>query len=406
MLTAWLASPCQSLEADFQKRVQQREAVYREIVQQQGIDGLLSVARGGVGQNNAAPGRQLYTVMQDGQPFYFMVQAPDSVSQHSPHAVVFYLHGGVNSQRWKRNGAWWRGADQLIEPGTIAVFPAGWAEARWWSEKQGRNLLNILDYVKMLYPVDPNRVFIAGISDGASGAFFLAPRLATKLAGSMAIIGSPSVIAGPANGARDETYPLNMGLVRWLVINAANDPLYPPEQVRPFLEYFTVLGASVQFETVAGSHSVESFDRSLEFQRRFTKLHSRNPYPASVRFQTNSTSAFQRAYWLEVDSVSTDYSGHMLQGLMRSRQPSGLVEATYAENEFRVTAHGINRLSLYISPDQVNLGLPVHVYINERDVYNQLVVADPEVLVRSFAREQDPSQLYVQRLTFDLQQAK
>jgi hypothetical protein len=84
------------------------------------------------------------------------------------YPVRFHLHGGVTVPEDNQpRGSGGIGALAGGEP-HIYVVPSGWVEAPWWSDRQARNLREILRTVKRAYTVDENRVSISGVSGSSA----------------------------------------------------------------------------------------------------------------------------------------------------------------------------------------------------------------------------------------------
>ncbi len=79
-------------------------------------------------------------------------------------------------------------------------------------------------------------------------------------------------------------------------------------------------------------------------------------------------------------------------------KPSGRIELTVGGNEVKVALRGVKRFALDISPDLFDLEKEIVVTVNGREAYRGKVVADPEYLLRSFARDRDRAMLFVARV--------
>src|SRR5207247_9728346 len=77
----------------------------------------------------------------------------------------------------------------------IYVVPYAWDAARWWSDDQGFNLRGIVDAIKRMYNVDENRVVVAGVSDGGTGAYYIGMRDTTPYASFLPLNGFILVLA-------------------------------------------------------------------------------------------------------------------------------------------------------------------------------------------------------------------
>ncbi len=74
-------------------------------------------------------------------------------------------------------------------------FRISWNDAPWWSDDQILNLNAIVDSLKRTYNVDENRVVLSGVSDGATGAYYIAMRDTTPFASFLPLNGFFMVLA-------------------------------------------------------------------------------------------------------------------------------------------------------------------------------------------------------------------
>ena len=63
------------------------------------------------------------------------------------------------------------------------MLPYAWHDAPWWSDDQVLSFRAIVDQLKRKYNIDENRVVVAGVSDGGTGAYYIAMRETTLFAG-------------------------------------------------------------------------------------------------------------------------------------------------------------------------------------------------------------------------------
>jgi len=129
--------------------------------------------------------------------------------------AVLFLHGYAGSYTLEC----WLLARAAREIGALTVCPATDFSGHWQGEAGERILRASLDY---LHTRGIERVFLAGLSNGAVGASALAPRFASSLVGLILISGAP------ASGG-------NAGLPT-LVVHGAHDSMTPVETARAFAE--------------------------------------------------------------------------------------------------------------------------------------------------------------------------
>lgn len=110
------------------------------------------------------------------------------------YQIRFQLHGGVG----RRTSNQPRGTGEignLAGAEQIYVLPIFWADSPWWSDDQVANFCEIVDQLKRTYNVDENRVVVAGVSDGGTGAFYIAMRETTPFASFRPLNGFIMVLA-------------------------------------------------------------------------------------------------------------------------------------------------------------------------------------------------------------------
>jgi len=142
----------------------------------------------------------------------YLVLVPRGYDPERRYPARIYLHGGVARRELPANGGWWRDPDRLASEDHIAVFPASWADSTWWQESQLASLAGILARLKMTYNLDENRVHVVGVSDGGTGAWYLAFRNPTPWAGFVPMIGHPAVLASPRVAAAGQMHPLGVAV--------------------------------------------------------------------------------------------------------------------------------------------------------------------------------------------------
>ena len=106
--------------------------------------------------------------------FEYVVEVPAGYDPSKRYQVRIQLHGGVNRERTAPRRS--TGIGRLAGAEQIYIVPSAWNEAPWWCDAQLENLRAILDTVKRTYNVDENRVALSGVSDGATGAYYVAMR--------------------------------------------------------------------------------------------------------------------------------------------------------------------------------------------------------------------------------------
>jgi predicted esterase len=86
-------------------------------------------------------------------------------------------------------------------------------------------------------------------------------------------------------------------------------------------------------------------------------------------------------------------------GYFDYKRKSGAVKGTFRGNVFDIETSRVSELSLYIHPGMVNLDIPVRVYVNGEELFNDYVQIDRQFMTANFIKNRDRSALWVNRIT-------
>jgi predicted esterase len=343
------------------------------------------------------------------------IEVPAEYSPDRPWPVRVQLHGGVNRRQQTAVGRADLEQDQASQGGRapnvtrrrqpnrisgesqIYVFPSGSADAAWWHASQIDNILRVVDRLKRRYNVDESRIYLTGISDGGTGAYYMAMKDPTVWSSFLPLNGSIKVLGNPAIRADGELYASNLVNRPFYIVSGGRDPLYPAAHIATHVEAFNRLGVSLVFRPQADAgHDTSwwSYERGLFEQ--FVKQRPRVAHPTRISWQTERTDRFNRADWLSVDRLgpgSADAAFESLD-LFEHRRPSGRVDIVRTANTFEAKTRGVREFTLLLSPDAINFAEPVTVTVNGTKTFHGLVKKDPAVLLKWAARDNDRTRLY------------
>jgi alpha-beta hydrolase superfamily lysophospholipase len=154
----------------------------------------------------SAPSPALDTLLARQSPAAFdaIVIEPRDVTR--PRAAVIFLHGYAGSFTLEC----WLVADAAAAIDAVTICPAT-GFAGHWSDRDGERILEqTLDFARAR---KLDRIYLAGLSNGAAGAGALAPRYASSLKGLILISGAPSTRGAAGvptlvvQGDRDSMFP-------------------------------------------------------------------------------------------------------------------------------------------------------------------------------------------------------
>ena len=168
---------------------------------------------------------------------------PTAYRNDSTYPLIIYLHGGTGAARSDKGEHAWEMLGILSD--SMQLFfasPSAGRDAFWWSPTGLSRILQTLRYMSLHYPVNPRKVFLAGVSDGATGCWAAANTIAAPFAGFIAISGFGGML--PQLGM--ELRPENLMQRPIYDINAGRDRLYPLAAVNSFLDRLEQQGVGIR----------------------------------------------------------------------------------------------------------------------------------------------------------------
>jgi hypothetical protein len=345
--------------------------------------------------------RSSYTA--HGKEFFYSVDVPASYDPERRYQVRFQLHGGVSreSNRPRGDGS----IGPLAGAEQIYILPTSWVDAMWWNPSQIENLRTILDVVKRTYNVDENLVAVSGVSDGGTGAYYIAMKDTTPYACFLPLNGSIMVLRSE-DLAIGDLFPTNLRNKPFFVVNGGRDPLYPASYVGPAVLHLKEKGVEVLYKPQPnGVHNTAWWPEVKDSFETFVRNHPRVPLPDRLTWETNGSPIDNRAHWLVIDNLAP--TGRNAPGLddvnllgdagpmmFDNTHPSGRVDLVRAGNIVTATTKGVAELTLLVSADAFDLGQPIKVVANGRTVFDGRVESSLSTLLKWAARDNDRTMLF------------
>jgi hypothetical protein len=279
----------------------------------------------------------------------------------------------------------------------IYIHPNGFAGAEWWHTIQVDNILRLVDRVKRRYNVDESRIYLTGVSDGGTGAYYMAMKSPTVWSAFLPLNGSIKVLGNPAARADGELFATNLVNRPFYIVSGERDHLYPAQHVATHVEAFRQLGMSLVFRPQANAgHDTGWWPYERSLYEQWVKQKPRQAHPPRVSWQTERVDRFNRADWLVLDklgmgSADTDFEP---LDIFDHRRPSGRVDVAREDNTFTASTRGVREFTLLLSPDAVDFSRPVVVRVNGKTAFEGTVKRDAAVLLKWAARDNDRLRLY------------
>lgn len=151
-------------------------------------------------------GSEHHTLRHDGEKREYLLHVPDSYTGDSPVSLIIALHGGTGNAKniEEQSGL----PDYSDEMGFIACFPDGlhrtWNGGGCCGKAMKKDiddvgfLSKLIDELLDEYHIDPDRVYVTGISNGAYMSYRAACELSDKIAAIAPVAGSMNVDCQPS----------------------------------------------------------------------------------------------------------------------------------------------------------------------------------------------------------------
>ena len=166
------------------------------------------------------------------------------IQKDSLYPLIIYLHGGINTTRSDKGRASFMMMDFLYDSLPLFVAsPSGNRFARWWDKKGVERILLTVRYMTLLYPIDPDRIILAGVSDGGTATFAIAQLEHHPFTDFWAISGFPPLL--PQLGVNLQKEKLRQSPL--YMINSGKDRLYPAKKIRHFARQLKEFGLPIEF---------------------------------------------------------------------------------------------------------------------------------------------------------------
>jgi dienelactone hydrolase len=298
------------------------------------------------------------------------------------------LHGGVGRPAPEPGAQPARPLTNRIPGGPeVVLHPRAWAETEWWKKDAVDNIYSLVDHLKRRYNIDESRIYLTGISDGGTGAYFFAMRSATPWAACLPLNGHPSVLANPDTGVDGELFAGNLVNCPIHAVNGGRDRLYPAASVAPLIEMFKKGGIPIAWQVYPeANHDTSWWPEERARYEEF--LHARFRWLVIDKLG-------KRASDVALPDVNDFMAAPSTRVVLYDRaEPSGRVDVTRHGNRFEVKSRGVQTLTLLLSPDVIDFDMPVQVTVNGRGAFMGAVKRDTATLLTWAARDNDRSMLY------------
>jgi len=339
-----------------------------------------------------------------------LIFIPYKYDPNQKYKVRVFLHGGVNNLDSRQVYSLINRIDTSWQSvNTICLFPSSWIISPWWSYNQYENLSNLLDYIKEVYNTDENNVYLTGVSDGATGIFYLSNFFQTPFSCYLPFIGGMQMLTILTH---KQFYLDNYQGLSFFIVNGRKDQIFDINFVIPSISELKKVGQDIRFIVVdSAKHNTRWYPTLKDSINSFIAAHKRNPYPDRINYATEKPDTFGRKFWVRIDKIGMksknndlrDYNQISINGksiqLFPRNKIFGQIDVSKTGNTVHVLTNGVKRFTLLISPDHFDLEKPITVYTNNVLSFEGLLVKDNGVLLKYFTEDNDRTMLFAGELS-------
>lgn len=322
------------------------------------------------------------------------------------------LHGGGQSSKkvephgWEVNTREWEAQMWLFQhqyPNGSYFIPrmANDNHGRWWFDYCLEIYDTVIKRAILFRNVDPNRVYIMGISEGGYGTYRLAPFMADVFAGGSAMAAGGMVENCPPENLLNTAFRTDVG---------EQDHAYKRQEYA--VKYHKVLDNFDEINGSVADHQIEvqlGKGHGIDYQAGPTWLvdQVRKPYPKKIVWTVQALhNTFRKNHFWFGYKKQPEVKGRFFFTATYNRDKN--VVKVKAEQEVLNTTKGKresltdNTLYIYLNDKMVDLDKPVTVFLNGKKVYKRIVARKLSNLMQSTAERGDPNFVFPGKITLKI----
>lgn len=300
---------------------------------------------------------------------------------------------------------------KALKEGAFILYPFARKDIHWlYHPLAFQAILKELAFIKSLYNINDNRVYLTGHSNGGEGAFYFAINQPTSFASFLAFTYFPQ--------AYITNTPLrNLTNNRsFYGVSAKNDHLFKLSKVDSIYQYAQTIGANWKNYALDGDHGlpITEGDRvSFIYDTLFAKV--RNPFPKKISWETDNVNN-GRYDWISITRLDTmaqqatwvrTYNPSVMTKDGRTKldfnpHRTGIIEASVSGNTVTIRASRVKEFSFFVYPQLVDINKPLIFIINGAASKPIPIKKDKIELKRAFEQTKDRILLPVAKLTMSV----
>jgi hypothetical protein len=263
-------------------------------------------------------------------------------------------------------------------------------------------VLATIRHVRAHYRIDPNRLYLTGMSNGGIGAWIIGMHHAPRFA----------AVAPMAGGIDDVLYPFleNLRHTSLYVIHGAGDQIMPVWLSRNVTNELARLGIAYTYREHEWTHPHAGghfFPRQeLPALVKWFDRQRRDPYPRKLTV-VRDASHLTDFGWVRIDATDriAMFSDQLIDqhgDLIKNKVYAKLAVDVRDGNHLEVRTERVRRYTLFLNDRLVDCSRPVTVVTDGRISFQGTVTPQVETLLREARRRRDVDRLFPAQVTIDV----
>lgn len=345
-------------------------------------------------------------------PFYWGYKG-DSVTA-GPRPLFLYLHGSGPKEREWANGLIL--ANRFEDAPSVYFIPQIPNEGeyyRWWQRAKQFAWERLLRQALASDNIDPDRVYMFGISEGGYGSQRLASFYADYLAGAGPMAGGEPLRNAPVENLRNTAFSLRTGdkdfnfyrdrLTRYTARALDSIQAIYPDGFIHNVELIPDQGHHIDYSPTTpwlSTHTRNPWPRHLAWENfEMDGIRRNGFYNLVIDREPAAADSLRIRYDLDIEGNDIDLTIRSVAYEVTETDPLWGIPLDFARS---YSAVNDGTFTIYLNDQLVDLSKPVTVRVNNRQVYNGTPVLRFDNLVNSCTTFYDPRRLYPAAITVEL----
>ena len=332
-------------------------------------------------------------------PYALFLPEPSETEEKIPLVVVLHGMGGSGSNTIS---AWIERLDKKV-----AVLCPSYPMGAWWARPAEEMVLSLIDEIREKYNIDSDRVFLAGLSNGAIGAYMIGMFYPDRFAGLIPIAGSIT--------PRYMHFLMNLRNTPVYMIQGEHDPIFPVKLSRRVHKILSDMKYPVTYREhkekglAHGGHFLPESEVPAMVEWISKQNRQNNPDVVRMTREGNHMGLVNWAQIIEGKNLALlELPGpESPKPTIRDGKISRMFAVHKGPNKFEVMGENVVKYDLYFNSETVNFDEIITITTQKFQVkgsnlmpgekktsYKKKVKKDLAVLLYGYKNFREPNRLY------------